>query len=295
MTYPQSEAAALALFERPIAFHRILVTWTGSIKAALMLSQLIYWTRRTSNPHGWIYKTRDDWFNELGLERAEQENARKLLKDKKFVEERLGGKPAKMFYRVNPKIIRDLAQSELACNKPTKGLETSQLDGLKQANSSGTTYKDYSTGAAQARAGVCDDNLGVVPAGPRKYPPAVVQFSNFSATRGFHLRAPGPNGEARYKTGGKKGGWTQGKLDYWQQCWKQLSARRDPGDVDKVLTWYLRTYDSYEFVGKVTEFSKFCEDFDKIHRAMVRYTRDLQKKAEEGAPEPGEAEWTPAE
>jgi len=66
-------------FDRPIAFHRIFVDIAGSIAAALMLSQAVYWSTRTKNPAGWFYKTADDWQEETGLTRREQEGARKRL------------------------------------------------------------------------------------------------------------------------------------------------------------------------------------------------------------------------
>ena len=37
---------SLNLLNRPIAFHRCLVILTGSILAALLLSQALYWQRR---------------------------------------------------------------------------------------------------------------------------------------------------------------------------------------------------------------------------------------------------------
>lgn len=93
--------------DRPIAFHRVFKTLTKSTNAALMLSQGVYWEKRTTNPDGWFWKTQDEWENETGLTRYEQEGAREVLgaiKDKdgnKIFEEKLAGLPARMHFRVN--------------------------------------------------------------------------------------------------------------------------------------------------------------------------------------------------
>ncbi len=60
-----------------LAYLRDFVELAGDHKAALLLSQLLYWTDRTRNPEGWIYKTHADWKRELGLGRYEVDHARK--------------------------------------------------------------------------------------------------------------------------------------------------------------------------------------------------------------------------
>ena len=63
-----------------ITFHRVFVDITGSINAALMLSNAIYWTNRLPPERdGWFYKTREEWQAETGLTRHEQDKARQQL------------------------------------------------------------------------------------------------------------------------------------------------------------------------------------------------------------------------
>ena len=77
------------LLDRPIAFQRVFVTLTGSVTAALMLSQAVFWNKRVSvEKDGWFYKTIDEWQDETGLTRYEQETARKKLKKYLQVERR---------------------------------------------------------------------------------------------------------------------------------------------------------------------------------------------------------------
>jgi len=97
----------LSIFDRPIAFHRPLVTITGSITAALMLSQAIYWSRRTTEDDGWFYKTMAEWEEETGMTRREQETARAKLRELGFIEEERRGMPAQLHYRVNEEAILD--------------------------------------------------------------------------------------------------------------------------------------------------------------------------------------------
>ena len=100
-----------SLLDRPIAFHRCFVTLTGSVPAALMLSQAIYWSRRTRKD-GWFYKSQKEWEEEIGLTRREQDTARRSLKATGFWEEDLRGVPATMHFRVAvEKLLSSLAES----------------------------------------------------------------------------------------------------------------------------------------------------------------------------------------
>jgi len=92
------------LLGRCIAFHRRLVDLTGSVKASLMLSQAIYWTRRGKDIRqrdGWFFKTIEQWQYETGLSRHEQANARAILRGLDLLEERRHGLPAKPVFRVD--------------------------------------------------------------------------------------------------------------------------------------------------------------------------------------------------
>ncbi len=95
------------VLDRPIAYHVSFARITGSAVAGLMLSQAVYWSNRTRDPEGWFYKTREDWEDETGLTRTEQERARKILGSLSIMEEKRRGVPAKMFYRVNMQVLAD--------------------------------------------------------------------------------------------------------------------------------------------------------------------------------------------
>jgi hypothetical protein len=96
----------LDIFDLPISFHRCLVPITGGVTAALMLSQAI-WTSQELDPvvGGWFCRSQEEWTEETGLSRWEQETARRALRTCGFLEERRGGLPAQLRVRVRPEAV----------------------------------------------------------------------------------------------------------------------------------------------------------------------------------------------
>ena len=91
----------MEIFDVPITFHRSLVRVTGSVTAALMLSQAISWTETLApEAQGWFTKSQSEWSEETGLSRWEQETARRVLRQGCLIEERKWGLPAKLSFRV---------------------------------------------------------------------------------------------------------------------------------------------------------------------------------------------------
>ena len=89
-----------AMNDQPIAFNKHYVFVGCGINGALMLSQLVYWTSRTKDNDGWIFKTHYDWTMETGLTRREQDTARKTLKELGFLSEKKVGVPRRVFFKV---------------------------------------------------------------------------------------------------------------------------------------------------------------------------------------------------
>jgi hypothetical protein len=133
MTNP-APSALRVLLGPPIAFHSCLVPVAGSITAALMLSQAIYWSPRTDDPGGWFYKTRDQWSKETHMSRWEQEAARKLLVNRGLMEEKRVGMPAKLHYRVDFERLEDACADLMAIPPPTGKRSTSRPVGHRAAN-----------------------------------------------------------------------------------------------------------------------------------------------------------------
>ena len=95
-----SEASA----PRTIAISTRVMQCVGDAAAGLVLSQLIYWSRRSADDgarEGWIWKTSDDWSTELGgMSWKVQHRARRHLLDLGFIEERRLTMPARLEYRL---------------------------------------------------------------------------------------------------------------------------------------------------------------------------------------------------
>ncbi|HCJ0348607.1 TPA: DNA-binding protein [Acinetobacter baumannii] len=89
-----------AMNEQPIAFNKHYVFLGCGINGALMLSQLVYWTSRTKDSEGWIFKTHHEWTQETGLTRREQDTARATLKSLQFISEKKMGVPRRVYFRV---------------------------------------------------------------------------------------------------------------------------------------------------------------------------------------------------
>ena len=120
------ETIKALLTDRPIAYHPIVAKAVGSSTAGIFLSQFLYWTPRSQDREGWIYKTQDEIYGETGLTRWEQETARTKLREagrsdgKKgkeaklggVLEEKLAGVPSRLYYRVNMAALISLLNSQ---------------------------------------------------------------------------------------------------------------------------------------------------------------------------------------
>lgn len=111
------------LLDRPIAYHRIFVTLTRSIKAAVLLSQAIYWQKRARQADGWWYKTAEEWEEETGLTRHELDGARKA--SEKYLKTDIRDVPPRLYWKVDTESLSaDLLQ--FAENRQIENAENRQ-------------------------------------------------------------------------------------------------------------------------------------------------------------------------
>ena len=105
----------LQILDLPVSFHRCLIPITGSVTAALLLSQAIC-TAQEADPtlSEWFSISQDVWREETGLSRWEQETARRVLREAGFLEEQRFGMPAKLWYRVCPERVWRALQERAA-------------------------------------------------------------------------------------------------------------------------------------------------------------------------------------
>lgn len=97
-----------SVFDRPIAFNRGFVNLGCGVTGALLLSQAVYWSKRTSKGDGWFYKTATEWEEETGLSRREQETARAKLRDCGVLLELKQGLPCKTYFCIDFPILFQL-------------------------------------------------------------------------------------------------------------------------------------------------------------------------------------------
>jgi hypothetical protein len=143
----QTVALIDAMNDRPIAFNRHYVSLGCGINGALMLSQMVYWSKRTKDKNGYFYKTQDDWEQETGLTRREQETARKRLRELGFVSEHKHGVPCKVHFRVEHDNLY-MALVRFSQNSQSSMAESAKLEctnapnsdvGISQTNTENTT------------------------------------------------------------------------------------------------------------------------------------------------------------
>ena len=93
------------LSDKTITFRRDFVEIAGSAAGSIFLSQSIYWMKvqKKAGKDGWFYKSREEWTEETGLTRYEQESARNALKKLRVLEEIRKGCPFQLHFTVNMK------------------------------------------------------------------------------------------------------------------------------------------------------------------------------------------------
>lgn len=125
----QAKELIETLMKRPIAFQRIFKTITGTTNAALFLSQAWYWKDKANitinKKPGWFFKSAQEWEEETGLTRREQENARRICREMGLIEERLkrANKHATRHYWVNQKLIYEKVEATASSLHQTAKLE----------------------------------------------------------------------------------------------------------------------------------------------------------------------------
>lgn len=133
---PEKVELLKQIFDRPIAYHKIFAKFVG-VTGAVMLSQAIYWdkNKETQKRDSWFYKTQEDWEEETGLSRFEQEGARKKFKKYGFLEEKLVGIPAQLWYKVNWfNILNSLEGNRQVCGKVANLNEENQHTGMRKSS-----------------------------------------------------------------------------------------------------------------------------------------------------------------
>jgi hypothetical protein len=115
---------------RTIAFNVKLVWITGSVNAALLLSQLCYWSDK-GDIRNLFYKTINEVEDEIGLSRHEQDAAIKILLSKNFIGLDKRGVPPKRYFSIYWEAIEKALRSA-ENTRPVQIAEKRQINLRKQ-------------------------------------------------------------------------------------------------------------------------------------------------------------------
>lgn len=110
------------LLGRPVAYWPVLSNLLGSDTAAIMLSQMLYWTgvKTVAARGGWFWKSVSDMTAETGLSRDKQQVARSVLIRLGVIDAALTGIPRRWHYRVNMDRLTDLINNR-STGEPLNG------------------------------------------------------------------------------------------------------------------------------------------------------------------------------
>jgi hypothetical protein len=108
------------LLDRPIAYNPAFKRITGRTSAAVWLSQMWYWSKRTTLQGEWFYKSAKECQEETGLTDNEQHTAREICKGLGIIEEKVKGVPATVHYRVNKSKVYDLLGFQFPTEQETE-------------------------------------------------------------------------------------------------------------------------------------------------------------------------------
>lgn len=104
MSEEQEKYNILGLPDPVVLYRRVFVDITGSVKAALVLSEAVYWQEFENQDDGWWCKTFEEWHANTGLTRHEFDKARNDCQ--KYLKSELRGLPARNYWKVDGEALK---------------------------------------------------------------------------------------------------------------------------------------------------------------------------------------------
>jgi hypothetical protein len=111
-----------------IAYYPAIVPQVGSVNAAVLLCQLVYWTPRAKDAQGWVYKTQLELMQETGLSRHEQRKARDMLKARGLLEEHYDRLEHQLYVRINVEAYNAMVADCCDQANPLNSLQVRKAD-----------------------------------------------------------------------------------------------------------------------------------------------------------------------
>lgn len=113
---------------RVIAYYPNLKRVTGSTTATILLCQFLYWSNKTRDNKGWIYKTSEEIEEETGLTRWEQQTAKEKLVELKLLESEFKRLDHTSRYKVNEDELNSQWEEVVYIDKTTKEASKKALE-----------------------------------------------------------------------------------------------------------------------------------------------------------------------
>ncbi len=221
---------------------RPFISFTGDHLAALMLSQILYWSDKTTDPDGWFYKTADEWEMELGMSAFQIKRAATVLAQ--FGVEtklrKIAGAP-RMHYRIDLPRFTDLflqfLENQETRKSSTYKMENQETSKTMVSQETSKTYKEHrlpeTTGNAPAReserAPKAPDELALALADACKINPKIATKKQRDALNEAYQSL---------KSIGATAADVQPRIRYWYaEDWRAKKENRPPRPAELVEIW----------------------------------------------------------
>jgi hypothetical protein len=127
---------------------RVFIDLTGDHLAAMLLSQVLYWSDKTDDAEGWFYKTADEWQAELGMSNYQVKRAAAIL-ETFGVETRVRKvkKTPKMHYRIDMPFFINLflkfLENQEASKSRSYAVENQETSKSMEVEETSKSYKEH--------------------------------------------------------------------------------------------------------------------------------------------------------
>ncbi len=122
-------------------YHPDLFKVTGSVNATLLLCHLLYWQDKGSQ-NGWIYKTVNELYLDIGLTKNNQATAIARLKELDVIEVKLKQIPARRHFKIKMPQLTGLILDKIKSGEIVVEKDVNQL-AANQPTITETTSRDY--------------------------------------------------------------------------------------------------------------------------------------------------------
>ena len=116
-----------SLLQKSVVYHPLIAKATGSVKLTVLWGQIHYWTDKTKDPDGWVYKSNTELFDELGLTRRGIDSSRELGMKLGVLFSEVRGTPPTVHFRINEDRMIELLENYLKQNPNEKPKEVKQI------------------------------------------------------------------------------------------------------------------------------------------------------------------------